>query len=137
MRTTKAFTILSLVLICSTPIAAMADHHDGHHYGNSYKNGYKNGYKHGYKYNRYKHGYKNNRYSWNEERGLYRSHWGRVSANQRARYEAQLATQWRAYHHNNWNGRADWNNYSDPAFLDYLHTSNPSLLTSIRTVLGF
>jgi hypothetical protein len=75
--------------------------------------------------------------NWNQQRSLYRNNWRKINATQQRALDAQMRAQWRAYHHNRWNGNYSWSNYSDPAFLDYLHTSNPSLLTQIGSFLGF
>ncbi len=75
--------------------------------------------------------------NWKQERSMYRNNWNHVSEAQRQQYEEQMHAQWMAYHHNHWSGNAGWNNYSDPKFLDYVHNSNPSLLTSVRNMLGF
>jgi hypothetical protein len=41
-----------------------------------------------------------------------------------------------AYHNNNWSGGYGWSEYSDPEFMDYLHTRRPSLLSTIRNYIG-
>jgi hypothetical protein len=48
-----------------------------------------------------------------------------------------MRQQWLQYHNNNWKGNYSWDQYSDPQFLDYVHTRNPSMLMSIRNSLGF
>lgn len=120
----KSKIVLSLAAISclSGNTAVFADHHHDHH-GN------------GHAYGHSKHYYK--KYAWNQERDLYKRHWSKINTSQRARYDAQMRAQWLAYHHNHWDGSYDWSNYNDPAFLDYLHTRNPSLLTNIRSILGF
>lgn len=125
-KKSAAFSLLLIAAIGFTQ-AAIADYHHGHkNYYKQQQKAYKKSMKHARKY-----------YSWNEERGMYRNNWNRASSYQRRQYDSQLAAQWRAYHHNNWRGQPNWNNYNDPAFLDYLHTSNPGLLTNLRTILNF
>ncbi|CAN5242844.1 hypothetical protein BH10CYA1_BH10CYA1_09100 [soil metagenome] len=79
----------------------------------------------------------NNANQWNSQRTLYRNNWNRVSRQRQQDLDAQMRAQWLAYHHNDWNGNYSWNTYNDPRFLDYLHTSNPSLLTTLRNYVGF
>lgn len=74
---------------------------------------------------------------WNGQRTLYRNNWNRISMQRQRELDAQMRAQWLAYHHNNWNGNYNWNTYNDPLFLDYLHNSNPGLLTTLRNALGF
>ena len=128
IKNTGALTLALVAAFALSPVAAFADHHYGHDNGNP-RNQWK-AHKRAMKQAR-------KQYSWSQERGMYRNSWGRASAAQRRQYDAQLAAQWRAYHHNNWRGTPNWNNYNDPAFLDYVHTSNPSLLTSLRTMFNF
>jgi hypothetical protein len=71
-----------------------------------------------------------------------RANWQRNNANrlsrlQQQQLDEQMKAQFRSFHHNNWNGQYTWNQYSDPQFLDYLHSNSPSLLTSLRMRLGF
>lgn len=88
--------------------------------------------------------------NWDQERNLYRSNWGRMSNSQRQAMNPQMHQQWLAYHqtqvrnntYNNqqrWNSNNnnDWNTYSDPQFIDYLHNSSPSMLNQIRSYLKF
>jgi hypothetical protein len=75
--------------------------------------------------------------NWNGERTIYRNNWNRVSRERQKELDAQMRAQWLAYHHNNYNGDYSWNTYNDPQFLDYLHTSNPGLLTTLRNYVGF
>lgn len=81
------------------------------------------------------------RHNWNEQRQYMRDNWrarrARMNALQQQQLDAQLRAQWLAYRNNQYNGPYNWDMYSDPAFLDYIHTRNPSLLTTIRSVLGF
>ena len=95
-------------------------------------------------YNRYKHhqqaAWKNNEWKnndWNGQRTLYRNNWNRISRQRQQDLDAQMRAQWMAYHHNNWNGNYSWNTYNDPQFLDYLHSSNPGLLSTLRNYIGF
>lgn len=86
--------------------------------------------------------YKKFRNSWNEQRAYLHSNIGRFDqiAHLNQLQQQQLDNQMRAafllYHHNNWNGTNTWNNYSDPRFLDYLQSSQPSLLKSLLSALG-
>jgi hypothetical protein len=90
------------------------------------------------RYQAYRH-YRNN---WSEQRVYLRTNLSRF--NQLARLnqlqQQQLDNQMRAaylsYHNNQWNGPFGWNNYSDPQFIDYLQTRNPSLLQTILSALG-
>lgn len=123
MRLFKYILAATVVLTASFG-PALADPH--------YYHGYNNRHKHWKKKYR-----KAIRRNWNEERGLYQRYWNHPNAQARLRYDAQLREQWRRYHNNNWNGNYSWSNYNDPRFIDYLHTNNPSLLTNIRSVLGF
>jgi hypothetical protein len=76
--------------------------------------------------------------NWDDQRSQLRQNWKdrHVSAVQQQQLDAQMKAQWLQYHHNSWNGQTSWDQYSDPQFLDYLHTKNPSLLTTIRNSLG-
>lgn len=74
---------------------------------------------------------------WNGQRTLYRNNWNRVSIQRQRDLDAQMRAQWLAYNHNNYNGNYSWNTYNDPRFLDYLHTSNPGLLSTLRNYIGF
>jgi hypothetical protein len=76
-------------------------------------------------------------HNWNWERNQYRHHWNKVSREHQRELDADLRQQWLAYHHNRWHGNTSWSSYQDPRFLDYLHTSNPTLLTRLRTYVGF
>lgn len=79
----------------------------------------------------------NRNLSWDQQRALYRSHWSKVTPAQRQTYDAQMRAQYRAYRHNQVGANGyGWNNYSDPAFLNYVHTSNPTLLQQLGGVLG-
>jgi hypothetical protein len=74
---------------------------------------------------------------WNGQRTLYRNNWNRISRERQQELDAQMRAQWLAYHHNNYEGNYSWNNYNNPQFLDYLHTSNPGLLNTLRNSIGF
>jgi hypothetical protein len=76
-------------------------------------------------------------YEWREEQGLYGRHWGSLAADRQATYDAEMRQQWLAYHHGTWTQPYTWSMYNDPAFFDYLHTNQPSLLTKVRYDLGF
>jgi|GEM_PF-350136 hypothetical protein len=81
------------------------------------------------------------RHNWIEQRQYMRDNWrarrARMSALQQQQLDAQLRAQYLAYKNNQYNGPYSWDMYSDPSFLDYVQTRNPSLLTTIRSVLGF
>lgn len=119
-----------------------------------------NGHGNAYGHYKHKHKYKNknrnrdnrtivinnagwnwDRHNWNEQRQYMRDNWrarrARMNALQQQQIDAQLRSQWLAYKNNSYNGPYNWDMYSDPMFLDYVHTRNPSLLTTIRSVLGF
>lgn len=91
--------------------------------------------------NRYK-TYKKYRNSWNEQRSYLRSNIGRfnqiarLNQLQQQQLDNQMRAAFRSFHHNDWNGPYTWNNYSDPRFLDYLQSSQPSLLQSLLSSLG-
>jgi hypothetical protein len=78
-----------------------------------------------------------NHHNWNWERNQYRHHWHKLNQDHQKELDAEMRAQWLAYHHNRWHGSYTWNNYRDPRFLDYLHRTNPSLLTRLRTTIGF
>lgn len=61
---------------------------------------------------------------------------GRITPLQEQQLLAQMRAEFGAYHNNNWNGNYGWSQYSDPGFIDYLNTSRPSILTTIRSYLG-
>ena len=126
----KFLLSIGIAICTSSNISAFADHHSYYGHGHGHGRGHGHAYGHSKKY------YKKH-YSWNQERDLYKRNWSRINTSQRSRYDAQMRSQWLAYHHNQWNGSYDWNNYNDPAFLDYLHSRNPNLLNSIRGILGF
>lgn len=82
-----------------------------------------------------------NQHNWNDQRSYLRNNWrqrnGRLSAQQQQQLDAQMRGQWLRYHNNNWNGSYNWDQYSDPNFLDYVHNNDPSLMTRIRSSFGF
>ncbi len=81
-------------------------------------------------------------HDWNDQRSHLRDNWrnrneNRVSTIQQQQLDNQMRAQWLQYHQNKWNGASSWDQYSDPAFLDYVHTRNPSLVTSLRVRCGY
>ncbi len=82
-----------------------------------------------------------NQHNWNDQRSYLRNNWrqrnGRLSAQQQQQLDAQMRAQWLRYHNNNWNGQYTWDQYSDPQFLDYIHSNDPSLMSTIRSSFGF
>lgn len=137
--------MVALTALSAAP--ALAEH--SHHYNNyNNYNNYKNGnwdhrdinerVNNPYQYDRhYRHQQAMWNNDWNGQRTLYRNNWNRISRERQRELDAQMRAQWLAYHHNNWNGAYNWNTYNDPLFLDYLHTSNPGLLGTLRNYLGF
>jgi len=75
--------------------------------------------------------------NWDQDKQLYKKHWNSMAKTHQQEMDAEMRAQWLAYHHNQWKGNYSWNNYSDPGFLNYLHNSNPSLLTRVRSAIGF
>jgi hypothetical protein len=127
-----AGTAIALIAMMAAP--AMAKHSNYYRHYNKYDNHHDNRDNH---YGQHDNRYNNNKNDWNWQRTQFRSNWRRLSASRQRQLDAQMRAQWLAYHNNNWNGSYSWNNYSDPAFLDYLHTRNPGLLTTLRTYIGF
>jgi hypothetical protein len=82
-----------------------------------------------------------NQHDWNDQRAHLRNNWrqnhDRLSLAQQQQLDAQMKAQWRQYNNNNWNGQYTWDQYSDPRFLDYIHTRNPSLVNTIRSYFGY
>ncbi|HEY9714926.1 MAG TPA: hypothetical protein V6C72_15770 [Chroococcales cyanobacterium] len=74
--------------------------------------------------------------AWEEQRDVYRHNWKRLRKEHQRELDAEMRAQWLAYHHNQWNGGYGWSQYNNPGFLDYLHTSNPGLLTRMSSYLG-
>lgn len=87
---------------------------------------------------RYRDGFYNRHFdsNWSNRRGQYRRHWNRMSSYRRRMLENQLRAQWMQYKPG-WQGNLSWNTYNDPAFFDYMYRSNPGLMTTLRTYLGF
>lgn len=79
-------------------------------------------------------------HNWNDQRAQLRANWRRndtrMSVMQQQLLDSQMRAQWLQYHNNNWNGQYTWDQYSDPQFLDYVHSRNPSLMTSLRGRFG-
>lgn len=143
---------LALLTIVS-PMAAYADH-DHHRHNNNWKqknNWQKKYYKNVQKaqkrqYNNYRkvannvnrdywHTHWGN--NWNDQREWYKHNLRNMQRAQQQQYEAQMRAQYLAYRNNNYNGPYGWDAYSEPGFLDYLHTRSPGLLNSIRSIIGF
>lgn len=97
-----------------------------------------------------------NRAQRNFDRAYWNTHWGNTWDNQRNWYgyqfrnmsarrasarqrmlENQLRDQYVLYHSNTYTGPYGWTQYSDPAFIDYVHVRNPGLLTQLRSIIGF
>lgn len=85
-------------------------------------------------------------HNWAEQKACLRSNWGRqngsLSPLQQQQLDAQMRAQWLQYNsnkgNNNWaQTNSNWNQYSDPGFLDYIHSRSPGLLQQLRTQLGF
>lgn len=83
--------------------------------------------------------YRNN---WNQQRTYLNSNLSsfnqlsQLNQLQQAQLDSQLRAAYLSFHNNQWNGPYGWDNYSDPRFLDYLHTNQPSILESILSALG-
>jgi len=77
---------------------------------------------------------------WNGQRVYIANNWERrnaaMAAAERESLELQMRNSWNEYHHNEYRGPYTWNVYNDPAYFDYIHTSNPGLFTQVRTYLG-
>lgn len=86
--------------------------------------------------------YRKYRNNWNEQRVYLRANLRRFNqiANynqlQQQQIDSQMRAAYLAYHNNRYNGQYNWDNYSDPRFLDYLQTRKPSLLQTILSALG-
>lgn len=118
----KAFKVLA-GLLAIIPVFSVAANADNYRY--YYNNG------HGY--------HRHHRYddaNWKAQRTYLRSNMGRVPLARQRELDAQMRAQFRAYHNNNWNGSYTWQNYSDPAFLDYLRNRNPTVLDTVFNYLG-
>ncbi len=149
--TRRALTGLLLLSIVS-PLAAFADDHDN--WRNRNRNWNHQNYKQAQKYQKKQYqnykkavqrrdrSYWRNHWgnNWNDQRDWYQHNFNTLqarSANERQRQlEAQMRAQYLLYNNNNYNGPYGWSQYSDPRFLDYLHTRQPGLLTTIRSMIG-
>jgi hypothetical protein len=86
--------------------------------------------------------YRQYRNNWKQQRAYLHNNLARfnqlalMNQLQQQQLDSQMRAAWLAYHNNQWNGPYNWNNYSDPRFLDYLQTSRPSLLQTILSYLG-
>lgn len=160
MKTSFYATLLtSLALVSTFSSASFADH-EGNRQGNGYgKHGYRNynvvPQAKTYRNHHRSYGYSTrqrqvaasnskwnwDRHNWNEQRSQLRNNWrlnnNRLSAQQQQQLDAQMKAEWLRYHNNKWNGSYSWNQYSDPNFLDYVHNSSPSLMTRIRSAVGY
>jgi len=154
---TTAFTrrILAglMLLTIASPLAAIADDHN-HNWRNNNRNWNNRNAKQIRKiqkrqFNNYKKAVKQRDRSywqshwgnnWNDQRDWYRYNFNnlqRRQANARQRQlEAQMRAQYLQFNNNNYNGPYGWNQYSDPRFLDFLHTRQPGLLNSVRSLIG-
>jgi len=78
--------------------------------------------------------------NWNDQREWYHHNalnlQNRQANDRQRQLEAQMRQQYLMYNNNNYNGAYGWNQYSDPRFLDYLHTRQPGLLSSLRSAIG-
>ncbi len=142
MRMNSTTQIIAILALLSFSAPAFAKDHDDYHHNNSRNNKSEKHYRKAVKRQQKTMAkWEWDRHNWGEQREYMRSNWSarraRINAAQRAQLDNQLRSQWLAYHHNRWNGGYSWNQYSDPAFLDYIQTQNPSLLSSLRNALGF
>lgn len=158
-----ATLFVNLVLVSTFVPVAFADHEgnrngNGHGYGRYNNHNYKAARRsaaNAYRNNQYNYGHStrygqrvasnNNwqwdQHNWNDQRSQLRNNWrlrnDRLSAQQQQQLDEQMRAQWLRYHNNQWNGPNNWSQYSDPNFLDYIHTNNPSLMTRIRSAVGY
>jgi hypothetical protein len=144
MNSIKNTVMAGLLVVSSFGVTPVLADHDDHH-----NNGYHNGHDHDWDRRDINVRVNDNHYNdrhyqnqavsndWNSQRTLYRNNWKRISRERQQALDAQMRAQWLAYHHNNWNGDYNWDNYNNPQFLDYLHTSNPGLLNTLRSYIGF
>lgn len=123
------YLLTATILMGTVAGPALADPHHGWHGNNNHRG------KHWRK--KYRKAMRRNFNNWNDERSYYLSRWNSPNAAARARYDAQMRENWLRYKNNNWNGNYSWSTYNDPRFIDYLHNNNPSLLTNIRSIIGF
>lgn len=75
--------------------------------------------------------------NWNDQREWYRHNLRSMQIDRQRQLDAQMRAQYLMYRNNNYNGPYGWNMYSEPGFLDYLHTRSPGLLNTIRSMIGF
>ncbi len=86
--------------------------------------------------------YRKYRNNWNEQRVYLRANLRRfnqiagLNQLQQQQIDSQMRAAYLAYHDNRYNGQYNWDNYSDPRFLDYLQTNKPSVLQTILSALG-
>lgn len=86
--------------------------------------------------------YKKYRNNWNEQRTYLRSNLNRfneladLNRQQQELLDSQMRAAYLQYHNNQYNGVYNWNVYSDPQFIDYVQTRNPSLMQRILGFLG-
>ncbi|MBA3993979.1 MAG: hypothetical protein C0469_10665 [Cyanobacteria bacterium DS2.3.42] len=86
--------------------------------------------------------YKKYRNNWNEQRIYLRSNLSRfneladLNRQQQELLDSQMRAAYLQYHNNQYNGAYNWNTYSDPQFIDYVQTRNPSLMQRILGFLG-
>jgi hypothetical protein len=86
--------------------------------------------------------YKKYRNNWNEQRTYLRSNLSRfneladLNRQQQELLDSQMRAAYLQYHNNQYNGAYNWNTYSDPQFIDYVQTRNPSLMQRILGFLG-
>ncbi|MBX9692521.1 MAG: hypothetical protein K2Z81_09060, partial [Cyanobacteria bacterium] len=80
--------------------------------------------------------------NWNEQRSYLRTNLrnfnqlAQMNQIQQQQLDNQMRAAYLSYHNNSWNGPYNWDNYSDPNFLDYLQNHNSSLLQTILSALG-
>lgn len=60
---------------------------------------------------------------------------GRITSLQEQNLINQMQPQYMAYTNNQFNGVPTWSQYSNPGFLDYLNTRQPSILATVRDYL--
>ena len=86
--------------------------------------------------------YKKYRNNWNEQRTYLKSNLNKfneiadLNRQQQALLDNQMRAAYLQYHNNQYKGAYTWDTYSDPQFIDYIQTRNPSLMQSILGFLG-
>ncbi len=50
--------------------------------------------------------------AWEQQRDYYSHNWKHVKTEHRKALDAEMRQEWLAYHHNQWNGQYNWNNYN-------------------------